>query len=82
MVFLVRRSIYLPYAVVSRFYCSMNTSRMIAVGTHINIIRIPAVSQKHVPVCMTRKITRPENDIVLVLASKLTWLLCGWSKWT
>ena len=53
---------------------------MIRVGTRVNIIRIAAVSQEHVPVCITRKRTQPENDMVLVLPSKLTWLLCGWSK--
>ena len=51
----------------------METSRIIRVGTRINIIRIAAVSQEHVLViCRTRRITRPENDMVLVLASKLT----------
>ena len=44
------------------------------------VIRIAAVSQKHLPVCITRKITRAENDMVLVLPSKLTWLFFGWSK--
>ena len=34
----------------------------------------------HVLVCITRKEAPPENDMVLVLASKLTWLLCRWSK--
>ena len=41
---------------------------------------IAAVSQEHVLVCITRKVTRPENDMVLVLASTSTWLLCGWSN--
>ena len=44
------------------------------------ILRIAAASQEHVLVCITRKVTRPENDMVLVLVSKLSWLLCGWSK--
>ena len=39
-------------------------------------IGIAAVSQEHVRVCVTRKITQTENDMVLVLTSKLTWLLC------
>ena len=70
------------YAILSRFYCNMETSRRIRVGTRNYVIRtrIAAVSQEHVLVCITRKVTRPENDMVLVLASKLTWLLCGWSK--
>ena len=32
-----------------------------------------ALSQEHVLVCMTRKVTRPKNDMVSVLVSKLTW---------
>ena len=58
----------------------METLRIIRVGTRDYILRIAAVSQEHVLVCITRKVTRAENDMVLVLASKLTWLLCGWSK--
>ena len=58
----------------------MHTSRIIRVRTRIYVIRIAAVSQEYVPVCITRKTTRAENDMVLVLTSKLTWLLCGWSK--
>ena len=67
-------------AIFLGFYCSMDTWRIIRVGTRVNIIRIAAVSQEHVPVCITRKRTQPENDMVLVLPSKSTWLLCGWSK--
>ena len=66
----------------SEFYCNMDTSRIVRVGTRIYVIRIAAVSQEHVPVCITRKITPAENDMVLVLTSKLIWLLCGWSKYT
>ena len=58
----------------------METSRLIRVGTRNYVARIAAVSQEHVLVCITRKVTRPENDMVLVFASKLTWLLCGWSE--
>ena len=36
---------------------------------------IAAVSQGHVLRCITRKVTRPENDMVLVLASKLTLVI-------
>ena len=50
----------------------METSRIIRVGTRDYILRIAAVSQEHVLVCITRKVTRAENDMVLVLASKLT----------
>ena len=39
------------------------------------------VSQQHATVRITRKITRAENDMALMLTSKLTWL-CGWSTWT
>ena len=60
--------------------CRMETPRMIRVGTRNYTIRIAAVSQAHVLVRTTRKVTRPENNMVLVLASKLTWLLCGWSR--
>ena len=52
------------------------TSRIIRVGTRIYVMRIAAVSQAHTPVCVTREITRAENDMVLVLTSKLTWLFC------
>ena len=59
----------------------METSRRLRVGTRSYIVRVAAaVSQEHVLVCITRRATRPENDMVLVLASKLTWMLCGWSK--
>ena len=60
-------------------YCSMGRSRIIRVGTRIYVIRIAAVSQEHVHACITRKITRAENDMVLMLTSKLIWV-CGWSK--
>ena len=58
----------------------MDTSRIIRAGTRNYVIRSAAVSQEHVSVCIARKITRVDNDIVLVLTSKSTWLLCGWSK--
>ena len=59
----------------------METSRTIRVGARSYVIRIAAaVSREHVLVCTTRKVTRPDNDMVLVLASKLTWLFRGWSK--
>ena len=44
----------------------METSRIIRVCA-----RIVAVSQENALVCITRKVTRPENDVVLVLTSKL-----------
>ena len=69
------------YVIFSGFYCSMETSRIIRVGTRNNIIHIATVSQEHVLVTTARKVTRPENYMDLVLASKLT-LLCGWSKYT
>jgi len=42
--------------------------------------RIAAVSQEHVPARATLKITRDANGMILVLVSKLTCLLCVWSK--
>ena len=60
--------------------CSLKTSRIVRVGTRNCTIRIAAVSQEHALVSTTRKVTRPENDTVLVLALKFTWVLCGWSK--
>ena len=57
----------------------METSRIVRVDARNYIIRIAAVSQEHVLVCNTRKDARPENNVVLVLASKLN-SLCGWSK--
>ena len=56
----------------------MDTSRTVRVVSRIYVIPIAAVSQEHVHVCIIRKIKRAENDTVLELASKLTWLLCGW----
>ena len=38
----------------------MNTPRTKRVGTRIFVVRIAAVSQEHVPECVTRKITRDE----------------------
>ena len=67
------------YEILPEFYCSMDTSRIIRVGTRIYVIRIAAVFQEHVPVCIPRKITLPENDMVSVLVSKLTSFLGGWS---
>ena len=55
----------------------MKTSRIIRVGTRNYIIRISAVSPKHVLVCITRKVTLPENNMVLVWASKLTLCVGG-----
>ena len=55
------------YALFSEFPRSMETSRTIRVGIRNDIIRIAAVWQEHVTV--TRKIARPQNDMVLVLAS-------------
>ena len=70
------------YSIFSRFSCSsMETWRRIRVGTRNYVIRVAGVSQEHVLVCTTRKVTRPENEMVSVVASKLT-LLCAWSKWT
>ena len=54
----------------------------VATSTRIYVICIAVVSKGHVPVCITRKITRAENDMVLILTSKLAWLLCVWSKET
>ena len=42
----------------------MATSRILRVGARYDIIRIAAVSEEHVLVCITRKVTRPENDTV------------------
>ena len=48
----------------------METSRTIRVGPRIYMIRIAAVSQEHILVCITREVTRPEYDMILALASK------------
>ena len=52
----------------------METPSIIRVGIRKYTIpvRVAAVSQEHVLVCTTRKVTRPESDMVLALASKLT----------
>ena len=52
------------------------------VGTRNYMIRIAALSQEHVLECITRKATRPENDMILVLVSKWSWLLGRCSKET
>ena len=58
----------------------MDTWRRVRAGTCNYIIRIAAaVSQEHVLVCIAREVTRPENEMVLVLASNLT-SLCRWYK--
>ena len=62
----------------SVFYCRTEASTIIRVSTHNCILHIATVSQEHVLVCKTRNVTRPEYDMVLVLASKLTWLFGGW----
>ena len=49
----------------SGFYTCMETSRIIRVGTHNNIVRSAAVSGEHVRGRVTRKVTRREHDIVL-----------------
>ena len=59
-------------AIFSGFNCSMETSRIIRVGARNYVIRIAASSQEHVLACITRKVTRPEDDMVLMLASKFT----------
>ena len=63
------------YAIFSGFNYSMETSRTIRAGTPNYITRIAAVSHEYVLICLTRKVTRPENDMVLVFASKLTWFM-------
>ena len=68
--------LYIYIRHISRFSFSMNTSRKIRVGTRIYVIRTAGTSQEHAPVCTTRKKTWDENDMVLVLVSKLTWS-CG-----
>ena len=45
---------------------------------NVMIIYIATALPEHVLACITRKVTRPENDMDLVLASKLTWLMCWW----
>ena len=52
------------------------------VGTRNYMIRIAASSQEHVLECITRKATRPENDMILVLVSKWNWFLGRCSKET
>ena len=52
------------------------------VGTRNYMIRIAASSQEHVLECITRKATRPENDMILVLVSKWNWFLGRCSKKT
>ena len=56
------------YAIFSGFYSSMETPRIMRVGTRNYMIHIAAVSQEHVLVSITRRVTRPEKGMVLVLA--------------
>ena len=58
----------------------MDTSRIVRVGGRTYVIRVAAASQDNLCVCIASKITPAENDMVLVLTSKLTWFLSGWSK--
>ena len=61
------------HARVSGFYSNMETSRRIRAGTRNYIMCIAAaVSQEDLLVYITRKVTQPENGMILVLASKLT----------
>ena len=55
----------------------MKTSRITRVGSRKYITRIAAVSQKHVLVRTTPKVTQAENEKVSVFASKLTWFCVG-----
>ena len=74
-----KKTVYI-YAICSGFYCSMETSRITGVGSRIYIVRIVAVSRitRTCTGMYEKRIARPENYMVLVLASKLTWSLCGW----
>ena len=47
-------------------------------NTSCHVIRIAASSQEHVPVCITRKKTQADNKMILLFASKLTWLHRNW----
>ena len=46
----------------------------LSTSTRVALLRL------HVLVCITSKVTRPENDMVLVLASKLTWCYLGGNR--
>ena len=79
-----KKTRYILKTIFSGFYRStgIKTSRIVRVGTRNYIIRIAVVSQGHVLVSITRKETPPVITMVFVSASKLTSLLCGWSRWT
>ena len=51
------------YEIFFGLYSSMETSRIIRLGTRNYILRIAAASQEHVLICITRKVTRPESDM-------------------
>ena len=63
---ILKKSVH-NYAIFSSFYCSMETPTIIRVGTRNYITRI-ALYHKNMYwyTCITRKVTRPENDMVLV----------------
>ena len=73
--------VYTYDAIFSGFYSSIERQEeyeLVLVTIYL-VVRIAAVSQERVLVCIARKVTRPENDMVLVLASNLT-SLCRWYK--
>ena len=63
---ILKKSVH-NYAIFSSFYCSMETPTIIRVGTRNYITRI-ALYHKNMYwyTCITRKVTRPENDMVFV----------------
>ena len=52
-------------------------SRLTRVSSRKYITRFAAVSQKHVLVRTTPKVTQAKNEKVLVFTSKLTWFCVG-----
>ena len=53
----------------------METSRITCLGARNYIIRIAAVSQEHVLVCVTRKVTRLENYTVVLASKLIVWVV-------
>ena len=63
-------------AIFSGFHCSMETSTIIRVGARNYIRRIVAVSQEHVPVCITRN-SNTARKWHVASVSKLTYCVGG-----
>ena len=59
----------------TRVDCSKETSSQIRADTRIYIIRVVAALQELVPVCITRTVILPENDMVFVVGIEIDFVV-------